>query len=611
MKPDIHPDYVVTTVTCTCGNTFATRSTATSGEIHADVCSQCHPFYTGKQKILDTGGRVARFEARFGKKPSARTERRRQVAHRGAWRRLAWTAPFRCPRSPELRSRTRSMAQLADESRVRPRSRSCSPSTPSSSASWPTRPSTPTRPGPRARPRYAELDPDRRDVPGRAQATARRLRRRQRAGRRGRRRSPREAEHAAASASGARGAAAGAAGPARPERRQGRHPRDQGGRGRRGVGAVRRRPAADVPALRRAAAAGRPRSSTRPRPTSAATRTSRVAVKRPRRAAARRRRLGPAEVRGRRAPRAAGAGHRVAGPDPHLGRRRAGAARGRGGRGRRSTRTTCASTCSARPGPAARASTPPTPRCGSPTCRPASSCPARTRRASCRTRSRRCASCAPGCSPPAQEEADARGRAPSRRSQVAHGGPVRADPHLQLPGEPDLRPPRRLQGLQPGPGARRRPRRGDRALVDADSAAKLAGPGTERGRVTCLVRDPGAPPTERPEPAACRGRAGGRPAGRGRGGLAARRRRGAGGLRARRAPRRAAHRARRRLRRAVLGGVARRANREPLQHITGRRLLPLPRARGRPRGVRAAAGDRGHGRLGDRPAAASWTSPSR
>jgi large subunit ribosomal protein L31 len=71
VKPDIHPDYVVTTVTCTCGNTFTTRSTAKNGVIHTDVCSNCHPFYTGKQKILDTGGRVARFERRFGKKTAA------------------------------------------------------------------------------------------------------------------------------------------------------------------------------------------------------------------------------------------------------------------------------------------------------------------------------------------------------------------------------------------------------------------------------------------------------------------------------------------------------------------------------------------------------------
>ncbi|MBN8881345.1 LSU ribosomal protein L31P [Salana multivorans] len=68
MKSGIHPEYVTTEVTCTCGNTFTTRSTATSGAISADVCSACHPFYTGKQKILDTGGRVAAFERRFGKK---------------------------------------------------------------------------------------------------------------------------------------------------------------------------------------------------------------------------------------------------------------------------------------------------------------------------------------------------------------------------------------------------------------------------------------------------------------------------------------------------------------------------------------------------------------
>lgn len=68
MKADIHPNYGETTVTCSCGNTFKTRSTAKSGAIHAEVCSNCHPFYTGKQKILDTGGRVAKFEKRFGNK---------------------------------------------------------------------------------------------------------------------------------------------------------------------------------------------------------------------------------------------------------------------------------------------------------------------------------------------------------------------------------------------------------------------------------------------------------------------------------------------------------------------------------------------------------------
>jgi large subunit ribosomal protein L31 len=68
MKSDIHPAYGETTVVCGCGNTFQTRSTKPGGRIVVEVCSQCHPFYTGKQKILDSGGRVARFEKRYGKR---------------------------------------------------------------------------------------------------------------------------------------------------------------------------------------------------------------------------------------------------------------------------------------------------------------------------------------------------------------------------------------------------------------------------------------------------------------------------------------------------------------------------------------------------------------
>ena len=68
MQQGIHPDYHKVTVTCSCGNTFETRSTAKGDHMTVDVCSKCHPFYTGKQKILDTGGRVARFEKRYGKK---------------------------------------------------------------------------------------------------------------------------------------------------------------------------------------------------------------------------------------------------------------------------------------------------------------------------------------------------------------------------------------------------------------------------------------------------------------------------------------------------------------------------------------------------------------
>lgn len=68
MKQGIHPDYTEILVSCTCGAEFKTRSTLDKDELRVDVCSACHPFYTGKQKILDTGGRVARFEARYGKR---------------------------------------------------------------------------------------------------------------------------------------------------------------------------------------------------------------------------------------------------------------------------------------------------------------------------------------------------------------------------------------------------------------------------------------------------------------------------------------------------------------------------------------------------------------
>jgi large subunit ribosomal protein L31 len=69
MKPAIHPDYQIASVHCSCGNTFQTRSTVS--EIRADICSNCHPFYTGKQKLIDTGGRVERFQRRFEKTQQA------------------------------------------------------------------------------------------------------------------------------------------------------------------------------------------------------------------------------------------------------------------------------------------------------------------------------------------------------------------------------------------------------------------------------------------------------------------------------------------------------------------------------------------------------------
>jgi large subunit ribosomal protein L31 len=67
MKPDIHPDYQEITVSCACGNTFTTRSTL-GRNLHVEICSACHPFFTGKQKIVDTEGRVGKFKQKYGKK---------------------------------------------------------------------------------------------------------------------------------------------------------------------------------------------------------------------------------------------------------------------------------------------------------------------------------------------------------------------------------------------------------------------------------------------------------------------------------------------------------------------------------------------------------------
>ncbi len=64
MKADIHPDYQFTTITCACGNVIETKSTAK--DIKVEICSKCHPFFTGKQKLVDTAGRVERFKKRYG-----------------------------------------------------------------------------------------------------------------------------------------------------------------------------------------------------------------------------------------------------------------------------------------------------------------------------------------------------------------------------------------------------------------------------------------------------------------------------------------------------------------------------------------------------------------
>ena len=76
MKTDIHPDYVEATVHCSCGNTFTTRST--KADLHVELCNECHPFFTGKQKLVDSGGRVERFQRRYGAQRKRAPEARRQ-----------------------------------------------------------------------------------------------------------------------------------------------------------------------------------------------------------------------------------------------------------------------------------------------------------------------------------------------------------------------------------------------------------------------------------------------------------------------------------------------------------------------------------------------------
>ena len=82
MKQGIHPDYQIANVHCSCGNTFTTRSTVS--EIRAELCSNCHPFYTGKQKLVDTGGRVERFQRRYAKTQAAQEAPRARPGGRSA-----------------------------------------------------------------------------------------------------------------------------------------------------------------------------------------------------------------------------------------------------------------------------------------------------------------------------------------------------------------------------------------------------------------------------------------------------------------------------------------------------------------------------------------------
>jgi large subunit ribosomal protein L31 len=97
MKPDIHPEYVVATVHCSCGNTFTTRSTRS--ELRVEICSNCHPFYTGKQKLVDTGGRVERFQRRYAKQQA---EQAAAVKEREAARKPVISLPQQPDEAPPV-----------------------------------------------------------------------------------------------------------------------------------------------------------------------------------------------------------------------------------------------------------------------------------------------------------------------------------------------------------------------------------------------------------------------------------------------------------------------------------------------------------------------------
>ena len=83
MKAGIHPEYRTTTIVCACGNRIETKSTD-DGEIHVEICSVCHPFYTGKQRLVDTAGRVERFKRKYGDTSTAAREEREKEAEQEA-----------------------------------------------------------------------------------------------------------------------------------------------------------------------------------------------------------------------------------------------------------------------------------------------------------------------------------------------------------------------------------------------------------------------------------------------------------------------------------------------------------------------------------------------
>ncbi len=110
MKQGIHPDYVECTVKCTCGNTFTTRST--KSELRVDICNACHPFFTGQQKFIDTGGRVQRFADKFGSAKDMVAER--EAAKKKA-KRAAAVAEAEAAKKAEREKKAAEKAKRAEE----------------------------------------------------------------------------------------------------------------------------------------------------------------------------------------------------------------------------------------------------------------------------------------------------------------------------------------------------------------------------------------------------------------------------------------------------------------------------------------------------------------
>ena len=111
MKKGIHPDYVECTVRCSCGNTFTTRSTVP--ELRIDLCNKCHPFYTGQQKFVDTGGRVQRFADRYGTASQAVMEREAAKKAKKAEAAAAAEAERKAAREAKAAAKAKKTAEYA------------------------------------------------------------------------------------------------------------------------------------------------------------------------------------------------------------------------------------------------------------------------------------------------------------------------------------------------------------------------------------------------------------------------------------------------------------------------------------------------------------------